>query len=124
MAAGNGDHDGIDEPEPDRRVLAVQTHGRIEIVVASPLDRIVPFGDVLEKGVLRGGPDVCAEQVVHFGQDCPRQYPLRGARLEGAAQGFVVAVLAIDERNDGARVSDDHGGRAARVRRAVLRPAR
>ena len=99
------------DPETERPVLPADRVGANEVFLRAVLDRERAFCDVGEKRLLRVRPQLRAHQVVDFGQDRPRQHPLAWAILVQVADGCVMAISLVDQREDGAGVGDDHRDR-------------
>ncbi len=102
------DHHRVDQAEPELFVPAVQLSRSAEVARLAPVDFEGARRDVREESLLGPAADMLAEEVVHFGQDGPRQQPTGSPVYEKGPERQVMAVIRIDQRQDGAGVRNDH----------------
>ncbi len=105
---GQRDDDRIHQAEIERFVALVDALGRLEIRGTAPLDRKRARGQIREPHLLGFGPELGQHQVIHLGQDRPREDPRVRVFFVRGAQGVMMAIAAIQQREDGAGVGDDH----------------
>ena len=101
---GDRHDDRIDQSQAERPILLADRVGTNGVFLLAILHYERAFCDVGQERLLRPRTQLRAHQVVDFGQDCPRQDPLVWAILVQLADGCVMAISLVEQREDRACV--------------------
>lgn len=107
-AFGRRHHDRIDQAHLEGGVTLDEGPRSGQIARCGPFNREGALVDIGEPRAFGGGAQLARDQIVDFGQDGPRQHPLVGIVGEERAHVRVMLIVFVEQRDDGARVSDDH----------------
>ena len=105
---GHGHDDRIHEPELEAWVAAVQLPRAFEVPHHTPVDHERAFGHIIEERLLDGPTKMAEREVVDFRKNRPGKKPGATVTLEESPQRGMVSVIGVEERQDGARIGNDH----------------
>ncbi len=110
-ALGDRDDDGIDQAETQGPILPADCVGASDVLVFAVFHGERTLRQITQKGLLRASAHLGADEIIDLRQNRPGQQPVIWPILVECPNGGVMAVAAIEQREDGTGIGHNHRDR-------------